>query len=30
VSVVNTETMTVIRTIPVGSVPWGVAIGPKP
>jgi YVTN family beta-propeller protein len=29
VTVINTETLAVMRTISVGSVPWGVALGPK-
>jgi YVTN family beta-propeller protein len=30
VSVVDTKTLQVIKTIPVGKIPWGVAIGSAP
>ncbi len=30
VSVVDTDKLTAIKTIPVGKIPWGVAIGPNP
>jgi len=30
VTVLDTETMTVRKRIPAGTIPWGVAIGPKP
>ena len=28
VSVIDASTMQVVKTIPAGSVPWGIAIGP--
>jgi YVTN family beta-propeller protein len=30
VTVVNTETMQVIKKIPAGELPWGVAVGQAP
>jgi len=30
VSVVDTDKLTTIKTIAVGKIPWGVAIGPNP
>jgi YVTN family beta-propeller protein len=30
VSVVDTDSLKVLKTIPVGKIPWGVAIGPSP
>jgi YVTN family beta-propeller protein len=30
VTVVDTDRLSAIATIPVGKIPWGVAIGPAP
>jgi YVTN family beta-propeller protein len=28
--VVDTDSLAAVKTIPVGKIPWGVAIGPNP